>query len=756
MHSETHLQPIKRGFTLALSQPRHATCLADPLLRMSTEKPLSDANSAPSDAKPAPFRITDHPLLRPKARQDVEIVFQGETLIAQKGEPISSALFAYGVHLFGAHPKDGAPQGLFCANGRCAQCMVLANGKPVKACVTPVREGMRIEPLRRLPVLPEEEPLREAHAMETISVPVLIVGAGPSGLAAATELGALGIRTMLVDDKPAVGGKLVLQTHRFFGSANAVHAGTRGIDIATRLERDVRKHDCVEIRCNTTALAVYSDRKVGMLQCAPGGNEYEARHFFVEPEVLLVATGARERFLLFGGNTLPGVLGAGAFQTLVNRDLVRPAKRIFVVGGGNVGLITAYHAIQAGIEVAGLVEGLPRVPGYLVHAEKLCRLGVPIFTSHTVLSANGKDCVESITIAAVDERFRPIAGTERSFACDAILIAVGLDPENELYQKALAFGMKAYAAGDAEEIAEASSAMFTGKMRALEIARALGHSALEIPPDWRRSAEILKSRPGEVHERPEPERSGIHAVLHCAQEIPCDPCASVCPQAVLRVDPEDIRHLPLFIEEALGKKCVGCEKCITICPGQAITLVDFRKDPAHPFVTIPHEIHVERLKPGSIATALDVDGHLLGNVEVMAVHLGKVHDHTAAIKVRAPAAYAQRIAGLQTSNEVQEGPLAHWVPHFEDDSILCRCERVKVSEVRALLRAGYRDINEIKTVTRMGMGACGARTCAGLVERLLVEEGIAKADVHFPERRPLTVEVPLGVLGGFSGEGSHE
>ncbi len=118
---------------------------------------------------------------------------------------------------------------------------------------------------------------------------------------------------------------------------------------------------------------------------------------------------------------------------------------------------------------------MPECGGYKVHRDKLARLGVPIHTSHTVLSANGTDAVESVTVARVDGRFRPVPGTEKSFACDTLLIAVGLDPVNEFTEKAREFGMNVFAAGDAEEIAEASAAIFSGKIRGLEIARALGH-----------------------------------------------------------------------------------------------------------------------------------------------------------------------------------------------------------------------------------------------------------------------------------------
>ena len=233
-----------------------------------------------------------------------------------------------------------------------------------------------------MPTLPQADEPGSLAEIQQITIPVLILGGGPAGLSAAIELGHAGIQVILIDDKHRLGGKLVLQTHRFFGSTDAVYAGTRGIDIATRLASDVKEYPSVQIWLESTALAVFSDKRVGVLR---SGSEY----ILVRPDALLVATGAREKFLSFPGNTLPGVYGAGAFQTMVNRDMVKPAQRLFIVGGGNVGLIAGYHALQAGIEVVGLVEALPEVGGYKVHRDKLARLGVPILTSHTILSANG-------------------------------------------------------------------------------------------------------------------------------------------------------------------------------------------------------------------------------------------------------------------------------------------------------------------------------------------------------------------------------
>jgi len=691
--------------------------------------------------------VEQHPILAAAstavAEPTVTIYWRAQALPARAGEPVSSTLIANGETVLGRHPKDGSPQGIYCANGQCSQCMVLANGRPVKACMTPVVDGMRVEPLEGLPSLPAVETIPVMGDTERIEVPVLVLGGGPAGLSAAQQLGEHAVPVLLVDDKARLGGKLVLQTHRFFGSVNAVYVGTRGIDIAERLEREATGYPTTTVWRSSTVLAVFSDGWVGVLR---GGTEY----VLVKPEVLLVAAGAREKALTFRGNTLPGVLGAGAFQTLLNRDLVRAAERLFVIGGGNVGLITAYHALQAGIEVVGLAEALPACGGYRVHEQKLARLGVKVYTSHTILSANGDERVTSVTIARVDEEFRPIPGSERSFACDTVLIAVGLDPVDEFTQKALSFGLRVFTAGDADEIAEASAAMFTGKIRGLEIARALGAYDGDVPPDWTRTAELLRSRPGAVIERtPSEARLGVHPVFHCSQEIPCNPCTSVCPQQLIHIDPDDIRHVPTYLGEGLEDACLGCERCLRICPGLAITLVDYRKDPQAPLVTIPFEFSADKVAVGDVVTAVDASGAVLGNLEVTNVRAARKYDGTVIVKVRAPVEVAERVAGIRVQEPHVGDPLAHYVERLEDDVIVCRCERVTAGELRALIRQGYRDVNEIKAVARAGMGACGAKTCAPLIARLFREEGVPEGATTPGVRRPLFVEVPIGTFAGI-------
>ena len=686
------------------------------------------------------FRIRQHPILPIPDRKAVEFYWQGQKMTGCEGETIASALFANGIRVFGHHPRDGSPLGIFCANGQCSQCMLLANARPVKSCMELIEQGIHLQPMDGLPILPPVPEAVETDPIEEIAIDVLIIGGGPAGLSAAIELGKRSIPVILIDDKHRLGGKLVLQTHRFFGSTQAVYAGTRGIDIATRLEKDVRTQISVDVWLNSTALAVFSDNKIGVLK---EGKKY----VLIQPKTVLVASGAREKFLAFKGNILPGVYGAGAFQTLVNRDLVRPAEKLFIVGGGNVGLIAGYHALQAGIEVVGVVEALSECGGYKVHKDKLVRMGVPVYTSHTILSANGKDKVESITIAAVDSQFKPLPGTEKSFDCDSVLIAVGLDPVDEFYHKALSYGLPTFVAGDAEEIAEASAAIFSGKIKGVEIARALGIETEEIPQGWYETGEMLKSKPGSVYTEELPTvDNGIIPVIHCTQEIPCNPCSALCEVGLIYIDNQDIRSVPTFTGDAFT--CKACLRCVAGCPGLAITLVNYRRNPDFPTVSIPYEFTKKTLSEKDYVTVLDTEGEALAEAEITAIHAIKDSDRTLIVQVQVPHSIATRVAGIRVQEEVVTKPLDNFVAHIEDDTVICRCEHVTAREIRDLIHKGYRDMNEIKTVARAGMGACGSKTCNSLIHRIFREEGLPKTEVTDQTKRPLFVEVPIGVFAG--------
>ncbi|HPR34092.1 MAG TPA: FAD-dependent oxidoreductase [Anaerolineaceae bacterium] len=700
-------------------------------------------------------RIKAHPILIDDSVADIPFYWQDQTFLAKEGEMISSALIANGVTIFGHHPKDHSPQGIFCANGQCSQCMVIADGLPVKACMTPVRRGMRVFPTEGLPKLPDVVPWENLETPPTpkYDTEVLIIGGGPAGLSAAIELGQAGMRAILIDDKAHLGGKLVLQTHRFFGSSEAVYAGTRGIDIAKKLESALRQHASVEIWENSTAVAVFEDKSIGVYK---DGKDY----VLVHPKMLLMTTGAREKSLAFPGNTLPGVYGAGAFQTLVNRDLVRPCENLFIIGGGNVGLIAGYHAIQAGINVCGLVEAAPECGGYKVHKDKLVRSGVLVFTSHTIVEALGKDYVEKVVIAQVDQNFKPIPGTERQYDCDTVLIAVGLDPVNEFTGQAERVGLPVFSAGDAQEIAEASAAIFSGKISGRKIAGFLGKQTEEIPTDWATIEEILKSRPGAVKEQVIPDLEvGVFPIMHCTQEIPCNPCSTVCPRHLIHVDPSDIRHLP-EVDYFADKGCIACGRCVAVCPGLAVTLVDYRKGNQNALVTLPFEQDPLSVAEGDEIELTSTEGMSLGSAIIKTIK--KIKDYangTSLLTVEVPREIAKLVSGLRIIETTEPTPFEFDTEHPEnlaDDAYICRCERVTAGEIRALIREGVRDINQIKAVTKASMGACGGKTCLNMIKRMYLAEGIPLSEVTETPVRPVFVEMPVRVLANLTDEGEQE
>ncbi len=688
------------------------------------------------------FRVRSHPILPIRERASVSFTWNGAPMKAYEGEVVTTALFANGIQVFGHHERDGGPQGIFCANGQCSQCMVLVGGVPVKGCMQVVSEGMRVESCDGSPALPAADALPAFREIETIETEVLVIGGGPAGINAAAELGELGIKTLVVDDKNELGGKLTLQTHTFFGSRDDCYAGTRGIEIAHILTGRLDRYPSVSVMLDTTAVGAFWDKQIGLQQ--------GRRYYLARPRVVLVACGAREKSLAFPGCDLPGVYGAGAFQTILNRDLVLPTRRLFVVGGGNVGLITGYHAIQAGITVVGLVEALPQCGGYKVHLDKLRRLGVPVHTSHTVLRAEGKEALERITIAGLDRDWKPIAGTERSYDVDTLLIAVGLSPVNELYEKLAGYGIECYKAGDAEEIAEASAAIFSGKITGRRIARSLARD-IDVPDEWESTAKVLRSKPGRtIPDEPARFEKRVYPIIRCVQEIPCNPCADSCPRNSIILSGDSIMCNPVF-----GGDCIGCTNCVAVCPGLAISLVMPEYDPARKtsLLMLPYELETTDLAEGKEVKTVDMEGGAVGRGRVVAFRTSNIDAKRKIVSIEVPRGDAFAVAGF-TVLEPEKGAKAPAAGEpLTDDTIICRCERITAGEVRKEIRDGVRDMNILKATIRTGMGACGGKTCTDLILRLYREAGIPAGEITLPTNRPFTAEVPLGVFAGSDGEG---
>ena len=341
--------------------------------------------------------------------------------------------------------------------------------------------------------------------MKEKEIDLAVVGSGPAGLSAAIEAAKYGASVEIIDENALPGGQLFKQIHKFFGSKEH-YAGVRGYDIGRKL-LDEAENLKVDIRLNTIAFGVFNKNKIGL---------FDQKSILVsKPKKIIIATGASENPLAFPGWTLPGVMGAGAVQTMINIHRVLPGRKVLMVGAGNVGLIVSYQLLQAGADVVAIVEAMPKIGGYFVHAAKVLRIGVPILTSHTIIEAKGDKEVESATIAALDQNLNPIKGSEKELEVDLICIAIGLRPEADLcrmlnceftYIPFLGGHVPihnedmetttpgVYVAGDVSGIEEASVAMEEGRIAGISAAESLGYiSSEEAEKEKMKCKERLKA-----------------------------------------------------------------------------------------------------------------------------------------------------------------------------------------------------------------------------------------------------------------------
>ncbi len=442
------------------------------------------------------LRIKKHPILSFDTRKEIFFSFDNKKMKGYEGDSIASALHANGVKKFSTSLVYDNPRGFFCGIGKCSSCLMRVNGIPnVRTCIAPLKEGIKVERQGKLASLPDSDFKKEYKT--TKKVDILVVGAGPAGLSAAVEAAKQGASVLLVDENQQAGGQLVKQTHKFFGSKNE-NAGSRGIDIARKLEEEIKnlqRNNKVEFLLDSTVIGYYEGDKDLHKFAVIKRRDYQGCLYEIDCKAVVFAMGAMENMLLFPGNDLPGVYGAGGVQTLMNVYGVKPGKRVLMVGAGNVGLIVSYQLLQAGIEVDRVVEAAPYIGGYHVHAAKLRRCGVPIYTSHSVKEVLGDEHVTGAVVVKLDDNWQPVTGSEEIVECDTICLAVGLTPSTRLLSQvnvkmdfiAEAGGYVAlhnenmmtsvknvFVAGDSSGIEEASTAMIEGKIAGVSAALNLG------------------------------------------------------------------------------------------------------------------------------------------------------------------------------------------------------------------------------------------------------------------------------------------
>ena len=259
-------------------------------------------------------------------------------------------------------------------------------------------------------------------------VDVLVVGAGPAGLAAAIAAREDGIESLVVLERESAPGGILKQCihngfglHRFGEELTGPEYAQRDIDRARALN--------IDIRCGCTVLSVEKDHLVTCVSQERGVEIFHAKS-------VVLSMGCRERprgALGTPGTRCAGIFTAGTAQKFVNLMGYMPGKRVVILGSGDIGLIMARRMTLQGAKVLACVELMPFSSGLNRNiVQCLEDYDIPLYLSHTVVDIQGRERLTGVTVAEVDERRRPIPGSEIQFDCDTLLLSVGLLPENEL------------------------------------------------------------------------------------------------------------------------------------------------------------------------------------------------------------------------------------------------------------------------------------------------------------------------------------
>lgn len=679
-------------------------------------------------------RIVNHPILTIPQEGEHTFLFNGKPVTGMKGFTIAAALHqaGYPVH---SHSVNGRNRSLNCGIGKCGACEMLVDGEVKRICITKVDNVKEVSEITvqnyttDSQIEPREEPV------EIYRTDVAIIGAGPAGLACRETLKELGLNSIVIDSNDKIGGQFLMQTHAFFFfEKERRFGGMRGFDIAKTLAGD----DHSGIFLHSTVWDILQNKRIAVKDML------NHKNFYVEAQALIVATGAVPFMPTFENDDVPGVYTAAVVQKMMNAEFTLLGKNILTVGAGNIGYLTSYQLMQAGAKVKAILEAMPHEGGFPVQANRIRRLGIPIYTSHMLLRAIPNQDRTGITGAVVCEceNFKPIPGTEKVIdGIDVINICTGLIPDNQLLTKGqYTFGKRCAGVGDAVRIGEGTTAVLRGKQAAYEIAQELGvrfnyNDYLQISKEYIDSQQH-PIRIKEESPRPTPERQAQRPFvrLDCLYGFACNPCSFACPQKAITKSSTSVTP------EIDYEKCTGCMQCVSHCPGLAIFGYDTRKQN----LFLPVEYEVEE---GAEVWLVDDNGKKQGEGIIEKVLKKPTKTNVARVKAAGMENDALlNITGFIVKENYPEEIDFKQEPECESETYVCHCEDVSLDELlSAIGDRKYISVDEVKHITRLGMGPCRGKRCIPRLRMKLREKGIELVGDATP-RAPLSTRFVLGEM----------
>lgn len=257
---------------------------------------------------------------------------------------------------------------------------------------------------------------------------IAVIGGGPAGLAAAIEAKKHGADNILLIDRDVeLGGILQQCVHNGFG-LHIFQEELTGPEYAERFIRELKELG-IEYKLDTMVLNITESKIITTVNKTVGLD-------IIRAKAVILAMGCRERTrgaINIPGTRPSGIFTAGTAQRYVNKEGYMVGRKVVILGSGDIGMIMARRLTLEGARVQVVAEVLP-YPGGLVRNIVQCLddYGIPLLLNHTIVDIKGRDRIEGVTIAEVDENRVPVKGTEQYYECDTLLLSVGLIPENEL------------------------------------------------------------------------------------------------------------------------------------------------------------------------------------------------------------------------------------------------------------------------------------------------------------------------------------